>query len=399
MPVDDPRIFLVAGEPSGDALGAGLLRALHADAPSVIARGIGGPGMVEAGMELVFPYDDLAIMGVVEILPKLARLRQRWAEAAAAVQAFQPDVVVTIDSSGFNKGLAKRLIQARQPARRVHYVAPMVWAWRPGRAEGMAKLFDRLLTLFPFEPPYFEKFGLPSDCVGHPAVEASPGNGLRFRAAHGIPADAPVLAMLPGSRRGEVQRLLPLMVEAVRLLAPALPGLHLICPTVALVAPQLRDALAGLALPAVVIDRSGDKQDALAAADAALAASGTVTLELALAKVPMVVAYRVNAMTAFVGERLLQIRSASLPNLLASRPFLPEMLQGQVTPERLAAATLALFRDADARARQQQGFAEVAEVLRPGTLTPNATAAKIVLEEAIRGRAARQISQPKGQMP
>lgn len=388
MPLDNPRIFLVAGEPSGDALGAGLLKALRAEAPGVVARGIGGPGMVEAGMDLVFPYDDLAIMGVFEILPKLAQLNRRWREAAAAVQAFRPDVVVTIDSSGFNKGLAKRLIKAGVPARRVHYVAPMVWAWRPGRARGMARLFDRLLTLFPFEPPFFEPYGLATDCVGHPAVEAKPGDGAGFRARHGIPADAPVLALLPGSRRGEVKRLLPVMAEAVRRIAPELPGLHLICPTLPLVAPMVREGLAALPLPATVIDRLAEKQDAFAAADGALAASGTITLELALARIPMVVTYKVQALTGFVGRHLLNVGSASLPNLLAQRPFVPELLQDQATPARLAEATLALFRDAESRARQRQGFAEIAEALRPGAISPSATAAKIVLQEAVRGRAA-----------
>ncbi len=396
MRLADPRIFLVAGEPSGDALGAGLLQALRAEAPGLEARGIGGPGMTEAGMDLVFPYDDLAIMGLFEILPKLFRLNRRWQEAAAAIETFQPDVVLTIDSSGFNKGLAKRLIKARIPARRVHYVAPMVWAWRPGRAESMAKLFDRLLTLFPFEPPYFEKFGLQTDCVGHPAVEAAPGDGHRFRAEHGIPADTPTLALLPGSRRGEVKRLLPVMVETVRRLAPALPGLHLICPTVPLVAPLLNEALSGLDVPAAVVEHMADKHDALAAADAALAASGTITLELALARVPMVVTYRLNRMTAFLGKRLLNVGSASLPNLLAKRPFVPELLQDQATADRLAAATLALYRDADARARQLQGVTEVVAALHPASVTPSASAAKIVLEEAMRGRAAKQSSHSKG---
>lgn len=396
MTLADPRIFLVAGEPSGDALGAGLLRALRAEAPGAVAQGIGGPGMVEAGMELIFPYDDLAIMGLLEILPKLYRLNRRWQEAAAAIEDFQPDVVLTIDSSGFNKGLAKRLIKARIPARRVHYVAPMVWAWRPGRAEGMPKLFDRLLTLFPFEPPYFEKFGLQSDCVGHPAVEAAPGDGQRFRAANGIPPEAPTLALLPGSRRGEVKRLLPDMVETIRRLVPALPDLHLICPTVPLVAPLLHQALSDLPIPATVVERMADKHDAFAAADAALAASGTITLELALARVPMVVTYRLNTLTAYLGKRLLNIGSASLPNLLAKRPFVPELLQEQATPDRLAAATLALYRDAGERDRQMQGFAEVADALRPGAVRPSALAAKIVLEEAMRGRAANPEFHPKG---
>lgn len=392
----DPRIFLVAGEPSGDALGAGLLRALHTAAPGLQAHGIGGPGMIEAGMDLVFPYDDLAIMGLVEVLPKLVRIRQRLQEAEAAIQAFRPDVVVTIDSGGFNKVLAKRLIKARIPARRVHYVAPMVWAWRPGRTKGMARLFDRLLTLFPFEPPFFEKHGLRTDCVGHPALEALAGDGAAFRARHGIPADAPTLALLPGSRRAEVKGLLPIMAQAIRQIAPALPGLHLICPTLPLVAPLLREALPGLGVPTVLVEGAADKQDAFAASDAALAASGTITLELALARVPMVVAYRVNPVTALIGKRLLRIGSASLPNLLAREPFVPELLQDQATPERLAQETLALFRDADRQARQRQGFAEIADALQPGPVTPSATAAEIVLEEAVRGRMARPSFHPKG---
>ena len=388
MTLSDPRVFLVAGEPSGDTLGAGLLRALRVQAPGMQARGIGGPGMVSAGMELVFPYDDLAIMGVFEVLPKLGRLRQRWREAEAAILAFRPDVVVTIDSSGFNKGLAKRLIKAKSPARRVHYVAPMVWAWRPGRAKGMARLFQRLLTLFPFEPSYFTPYGLPSDAVGHPAVEAAPGDGAAFRSRHNIPESAPTLALLPGSRRGEVRRMLPLLGDAVQRLAPSLPGLHLICPTVPLVAPALRAALAQWALPATVVESPDEKPHAFAAADAALAASGTITLELALARVPMVVAYRVNPMTAYLGAHLLKVPSAALPNLLAERALVPEFLQQYATPKRLAAETLALFRDPAVRQSQLRGFAEIAEKLRPGEISPSATAANIVLEEAVRGRAA-----------
>lgn len=392
MPIEAPRIFLVAGEPSGDTLGAGLLRALLVDAPDLQTQGIGGPGMQQAGMDLVFPYDDLAIMGVVEILPKLARLKQRWQQAAGAIHTFQPDVVVTIDSSGFNKGLAKRLIKAGEPARRVHYVAPMVWAWRAGRAKGMARLFDRLLTLFPFEPRYFTPYGLPTDCVGHPAVEATPGDGPGFRAAHGIGQDTPTLALLPGSRRGELKRILPLFCDVAARLQAKIPNLHLICPTVPMVAPQLREALARLSMPATVVEDLSAKADALAAADVALAASGTITLELALARVPMVVAYRVNPTTAFVGEHVFGIRTAALPNLLAGRAAVPEFLQRFATPERLTDGTFALFKDHEARAAQQQAFAEMTAALQPGVLSPSETAAKIVLQEAEMGRAARYLN-------
>jgi lipid-A-disaccharide synthase len=388
MPVSAPRVFLVAGEPSGDALGGGLIGALRNAASDAICCGVGGPRMVEAGMDLVFPYDDLAIMGLVEVLPRYFRIRRRWQQVMAAITAFDPDVVVTIDSSGFNKPIARRLIADGSTARRVHYVAPMVWAWRPGRAKKMANLFHHLLVLFPFEPPYFTAHGLRTTYVGHPATQASPGDGAAFRTAHDIPPDAPLLAILPGSRKTELDRLLPVFEAALEQIAAAIPELHLVFPTIPLVEARVRHTAAKLAIPAVVTSSPAANADAFAAANGALAASGTITLELALAKVPMAVAYKVNPLTAAVGRRLLNVTSASLPNVLSGRQLVPELLQEQCTPETIAQTVIPLLTDPTKQRAQIDGFEGIARALRTADGSPSDAAAAMVLEEAAVRRAA-----------
>lgn len=393
MPVSAPRVFLVAGEPSGDALGAGLVESLRRAAPDAICRGVGGHRMTAAGMDLVFPYDDLAIMGLVEVLPRYFRIRRRWQQVMAAIEIFDPDVVVTIDSSGFNKPIAKRLIASGSTARRVHYVAPMVWAWRPGRAETMARLFHHLLVLFPFEPPYFTKHGLRTTYIGHPATQVQPGDDAAFRATHDIPPNAPLLAILPGSRKTEVGRLLPVIGKALELISAAVPGLRLVFPTVPLVETQVRQFAVTLPVPAVVTSTPAGNADAFAAASAALAASGTITLELALARVPMVVAYKVNPLTAAIGRRLLNVASASLPNVLSGCQLVPELLQEYCTPESIARAVVPLLTDPAERQAQIDGFEEIARALRTADGSPSDAAAAMVLEEAA-GRRTALASQP-----
>lgn len=396
-PVKVPRVFLIAGEPSGDTLGGGLVKALHATAPDILCRGVGGPQMAAAGMALAFPYDDLAVMGLVEVLPRYFRIRRRWRQVIEEIARFDPDVVVTIDSSGFNKPIARRLIEQGSTARRVHYVAPMVWAWRPGRAAPFAKLFHHLLTLFPFEPAYFTKHGLRTTCVGHPAAQVPPGNGKSFRIANGIPAGAPLLAVLPGSRRGELARLLPVFEAALPRVAAAVPGLHLLFPTIPLVEELVRAFAAKTGLPATITTDAADKADAFAAADTALAASGTITLELALARVPMVVTYKLNPLTAAIGKHLLNVTSASLPNLLLGQTLVPELLQDQCTPEAIAADVTALLSQPTRRQAQLAGFEQIAEALRPPDGSPSASAAAMVLEEAARRRTALSSSQSGNQ--
>jgi len=273
----------------------------------------------------------------------------------------------------------------RSTAPKVHYVAPTVWAWRPWRVHKFRKNFDRLLTLLPFEPPYFERVGLAATFVGHPILEsaAGQGDGAAFRARHGIARDARVLAVLPGSRSGEVGRLAPVLGPALQRIAAAVPGLRLAVPTVPNVADAVRAMAAGWPGDPVVTVDTAEKYDAFAAADAAIAASGTVSLELAMAGVPPVIVYKLSPLTAAIVRRMVRVRYASLVNIILDRMAVPELLQGDATPERIADAALAFLqnpeRAAMAVADQQAGLAAMAA----GDEPPSRQAARAVLDMAL----------------
>ncbi len=298
MASDTQRIMLVAGEPSGDQLGAKLMASLRSLSPHRLEfLGVGGPGMTEEGLRSHLPMSDLAVMGIAEVVPRIPKLLGHIRRTARLARRERPAAIVTIDAPGFNFRLAKRLAGSGIPI--VHYVAPTVWAWRPGRAKAIAPLFDHLLALLPFEPPYFDKVGLDCTFVGHPVVETQRGDGPAFRERHGIPADAPVLAVLPGSRHSETSRLLGPFGAALKPIAQEIQELRIVVATL----PHVADAVSGAARawpgqPVVTTDPA-EKMSAFQASDAALAASGTVSLELALAGVPMSVAYRVSPLTLF----------------------------------------------------------------------------------------------------
>ena len=382
------RVYIVAGEPSGDALGARLLRALREDGP-VEAAGVGGELMAREGVASLFPQAETAVMGLFEVLPRARRLLRRMDETAADILRFRPDAVVTIDSGGFNKGVARRLVAAGCPAARIHYVAPMVWVWAPGRARRMARLFDHLMALWPFEPALFEREGLAATFVGHSLVEAKAGDGAAFRARHGIAPGSALVAVLPGSRSGEVRRLLPVFRETLARLAGDMPGLHLAVPTVGTVAAPVRDAVAGWPWPVTVTLGEDEKQDAFAASRAALGASGTVALELALAGVPQVTAYRLNPATALIGRAVIRRRRFCPVNILLDREVVPELIQGECRPGPLARALGPLLADEDARAAQLSAFRELADKLGGGgrpSLRAAETVRRIVREAARPGR-------------
>ncbi|WP_337875703.1 lipid-A-disaccharide synthase [Elioraea sp.] len=373
-------LYLVAGEASGDVLGGRLMAALRARRPDLAFAGIGGSRMAEQGLVSLFPMEELSLMGLAEVLPRLRGLARRLAETEADVLARRPAALVTIDAPSFTLRLAARV--RPKGVRVIHYVAPQVWAWRQGRVRRIARRIDRLLALLPFEPPFFEAAGIPTSFVGHPVLEsgADRGNAARFRTTHGIAPETRLLAVMPGSRGGELARHLPVFARAAALLRDRLGTLALAVPTL----PRLADAVRAApwpVAPIVTADETG-KHDAWAAAAAALAKSGTTSLELAVAGVPQVVAYRVNPITAAIVRRLVTVSHASLVNLLAGEEVVPERLQEQCTPERLAAALLPLLTATDAAAAQRAAFVRVLGQLRPpGGLAPSEAAAEAVLAE------------------
>ena len=389
---DVPRVFLLAGEPSGDLLGARLMAALKAETDGGVSfLGLGGDEMAAEGLDSLFPIDELAVMGLVEVVPHLRRVHQRIRQTVAAAGAARPDILVSIDSPAFTLEIGRRLKGQGFPL--VHYVAPSVWAWKPWRARRMAGYLDHLLTLLPFEPPYFEKHGLATTFVGHPAVEAGippRGAGAAFRAERGIPEDATVLCVLPGSRRGEVARLAPIFGDTLRILASSRPGIRVLVPTLRPVAEMVRDAVRSWPVPSEVVEGTAAKHLAFAAAEAALAASGTVAVELAVAGVPAVVAYRVNPLTAILAARMIRVEHVSVVNLLLERELQPELLQGRCTAKNLAAAVKRLLDEPEARRAQLEGYALAIKHLGHDGAPPSHRAARRILGLIGSGGAARK---------
>ncbi|RMD46378.1 MAG: lipid-A-disaccharide synthase [Alphaproteobacteria bacterium] len=396
MSGDRPRVFLLAGEASGDRLGADLLRALRARAPGLAVAGVGGALMAAEGLESLFPMEELSLIGLAEVLPRLPALRRRLAQATEAALAFDPDVVVTIDSPDFSLRLARRIKAARPDLPTVHYVAPTVWAWRPGRARRMRGAVDHVLCLYPFEPRYMEAAGLGASFVGHPiAAEPVPPEAARaaLRRELGIGPGELLVAALPGSRRSEVNRLAPRLGEALGRVARG-RALSVVVPAAPPVAAQVAEAVARWPLPVRLIDpralppaeADARKRLALAAADAALAVSGTVTLELAALGTPMVVAYDLARPSWWILRRLVRTPWASMVNILHGAKVIPERLGPACTAGALAEALAALLDDPAARARQRAAFDEALAWLGRGGPAPGERAAEVVLELAGAGR-------------
>ena len=381
-----PLIFIVSGEASGDNLAGRLMGALKRETGGRIRfAGIGGPQSASQGLVSLFPMNDLSVMGLAEVLPHLPRLIRRLNETTAAVRRLKPDAVVTVDSPGFCLRLAHHLRGSGIPV--IHYVAPQLWAWGPFRARKLRKRVDHIMALLPFEVPFFAKYGIPSTYVGHPIIDAGAegGDGPAFRARHGLTPDAPVLCVLPGSRAGEVRRMLPVFGKALVLLKETHPDLRVVIPAAHPAAAIVRDITRGWPMPVVLVSDMAERFDAFAASNAALAKSGTVTLELALAGVPMVVAYRVSAATAFLVRRMgVSVAHASLVNLLLGHEAVPEFLQEECTPEPLAKAIDGILSSEQIRAAQRQAFKDVVKALGDRTPPPSERAAKVVLD-VVRG--------------
>lgn len=371
-------VYLVAGEASGDLLGARLMAALKRQRPGLGFAGIGGEAMAAEGLESLFPMRELSLMGLAEVLPKLRGIARRMAEAEADIARRRPAVLVTIDAPSFTLRLAERVRPQGMPV--VHYVAPQLWAWRPGRVRKLRRRIDLLLALLPFEPAFFAAHGIPVRFVGHPVLESGAGRGdaARFRATHGIAPEERVVVVMPGSRRGEISRLLAVFGEAIRLASAAVPGLR---PVVALAGPVeglVRAGTAAWPVPPILV-RGPARPDAYAAAEAGLIKSGTSSLEMAVAGVPHVVGYKVNPITAAIVRRLIRVRYVSLVNILAERALVPELLQQDCTPAALAGALLGLLGDGGGAEAQRQGFRDVLAHLRPPEGLPSEAAAAAIL--------------------
>jgi lipid-A-disaccharide synthase len=375
-----PRIALVAGEASGDLLGAGLVAAIRERHPAAVFAGVGGDAMRAAGVETWHDADELAVMGLAEVLAHLPRLLKLRGALRERLLAWKPDVFVGIDAPDFNLGLERRL--KRRGVRTVHYVSPSVWAWRESRAATIGRSADQVLCLFPMEPEIYARHGVDARFVGHPLADAialEPDRGAA-REALGIPFHAPVLALLPGSRLGEIERMLPAFLEAAALVARDVDDLQLLVPAANAACRAAIERVAAAAAHAVpglrVLD--GGAQQAMVAADVVLLASGTAALEAMLCKRPMVVGHRIAATTYRIvkGLGLLKSRFVSLPNVLAGEALVPELLQDDCTPPKLAAAVLAWFRDPEAVAALRPRFRAIHETLRRDA---SARAAEVVL--------------------
>lgn len=380
-----PLIYLVAGEPSGDVLGARLMQALkERTGGNVRFAGVGGESMAEEGLASLFPQSDIAVMGLAEVIPRIPTVLRRVKDVVADIRTQKPAVVVTIDSLGFNGRIAKALIAAKSRIPRVHYVAPMVWAWKPKRAEKVARLFDHLMCLLAFEPPYFTVHGLAATAVGHPVVEggAARGDGADFRRRHGIGAGDTVLCLLPGSRRNEVTRMLPVFREAVEILRARHPDLQVVLPTVATVVGDVAAATRGWTRPPHIVQGEAERWNAFAACDGAIATSGTVSLELACARRPFVIGYRATAISVWLARRMISIKYATLLNHISNRMVVPEFIQEACTPRALAEAVDRLICDSAARtAFLAETDAALATLVGPNP-RPSLAAADVVLHAA-----------------
>lgn len=376
------RAFLIAGEPSGDALGAALINGLRQLDPDLSIAGVGGALMAAEGLTSLFPMTELSVMGLVEVLPKYRALKRRIAETAEAALAFRPDVLITIDSPDFCLRVARRVRETAPGIRTVHYVAPSVWAWRPGRAERMAEVIDHVLAILPFEPPLMHEAGMSCDFVGHPVVSqprATPEEAAAFRAAHDIAPDAPLVLCLPGSRRGEVARLGGRFDEALMRLRDRVPEIRVVLPTVPGVADMVGTMAKRWPSAPVVVEDAAAKRAAFAAADLALAASGTVSLELAANAVPMVIGYDMAPLSRMLVGWLLRTDTVTLVNLVSETRAVPEFLGRRCQPGPMAAALVGLLDDEAMRGEQLAAMELTMERLGRGGEPPGLRAARSVI--------------------
>ena len=376
-----PLVFLVAAEASSDAIGARLMAGLTQRTDGAVRfAGVGGDGMARQGLTTLFPMDDLSLIGMTELVPHLPNLWRRLRQTTRTIREARPDLILCIDGSRFARALAGRLHGHGIPI--VQYKAPQAWAYASWRAKSMRR-FDHVLTILPFEQEFYARYGVRTAYVGHPALDggADRGNGPRFRQGNDVAPDEPLLCLLPGSRRSEIAWSLDDFAATLAYLGAVKPDLRVVVPTVPTVAEAVRAGVARWPIPPIVVDTAAERNDAFAASDAALSVSGTVTVELAMAGVPMAVCYRLKPATAWVARRLAQVEHLSVVNLLLGRAAVPELLQERCRPELLAGMMIRLLREPDLRASVTAACEEAIDRLRPpGGQTPTEAALGVIVD-------------------
>lgn len=360
------KAFVIAGEASGDSLGAPLIKALREAQPEINIQGIGGPQMKAAGMDVLLPMDQLSVMGLLEVVPKLPHLYQIYKATLAEIVKQKPDVLITIDLPDFNFRIAKAVKKLNLPTKIIHYVAPTVWAWRPGRAKKVAQFLDGLICLFPFEPQYFKPHKLDAIYTGHPMIEGESRNasGQTFREKNNIPAEAKTLGLLFGSRKGELASHADTIKAAARIVSERMKKpLHMIVPTTSALEFEVLKMLEDFPCKTYVTADQERKWNAFAACDAAISVSGTAGLELAYANVPHVITYKTNPVTYQIARRLVKVDHAHLANIILKREVVPEYLQGDCEPVKIADGVAKLYEGGQGLELQKKGFAKLKEIL------------------------------------
>ena len=378
------KIAIIVGETSGDQLGAWLIEAIkQVSNPQHQFIGLGGERMQAQGLQSLFPMQEIALIGFTEVLPHYFAIRARINRMVEYIEAEKPEVLITIDSAGFNFRVVNALRKrAKHRPKFIHYVAPTVWAYKPQRAKLIASLYDTLMTLLPFEPPYFTAEGLPTQLVGHQIAWEwrEKGDGTSFRLRHGIALETPLLALFPGSRNGELNRMLPIYQATITKLQQIIPNLELLVQVPPHMLPRMQETLKKWPIKAHLLPSITEKKDAFAAANAALSKSGTISLECVLAGLPSVTTYRANPITAAILRRILRTKYVNIGNILSEKMIVPELLQEKCNPDALSTALLPLLTDANARQQQINALNHVAELLGANDATsPSDKAAAIVL--------------------
>jgi lipid-A-disaccharide synthase len=385
------KFFIIAGEPSGDIIGAKIIEEIKIQMAKrneeCLFVGIGGQNMISQGLESLFKIDDLSVMGFSEVLPHIIRLLNMMVILSEKMAIENPDYIITIDAPDFNFRLIKKFIQIapNHKAKKIHLIAPSVWAYRKGRAKKIAKLYDLLLAILPFEPPYFQKHGLPTIFIGHPIIEDAPDFSKKaainseFRKKYGLKDSNIVILVTPGSRISEVKRIFPEFIATINLLAKEIPNLKILIPVVSKTKQMVESLIPKIEVKSIIIEQE-EKTAAFFVANYALAKSGTNTLELSLFQIPMIIAYKISKISHFIAKLLIKIKFANIINLILNKELIKEMLQENCQPSKMAKEMMRLINDKDLAAKQ---IAESQIALKILGLGSNVKAAKKAATEIL----------------